>query len=206
MIGRLGTGNTTLIKGCKGDTGPKGDKGDTGQQGVIGQQGVQGPQGIQGLKGDKGDQGEKGDTGPLAISDFFYLQKNDVYIEHTNDNPQSIPLANTTVHNSSNYNLSQNKITANKKGFYKISLMGSIKETTTHHDNITIDCLIGDNSVSSVRLHVNDTFHFFGLEVIHNIEDSTDSISFQLENNHSSNRDFHIHAMSVSIMFLGDNS
>jgi len=45
MIGRLGTGNTTLIKGDKGDTGPKGDTGDTG---VTGQQGVQGLQGVQG--------------------------------------------------------------------------------------------------------------------------------------------------------------
>ena len=64
MIGRLGTGATTFIKGETGERGETGAKGDTGAQGPTGPQGPQGDTGAQGPQGDTGAQGPQGATGP----------------------------------------------------------------------------------------------------------------------------------------------
>ncbi len=63
-------GDSTGLKGEKGDPGQqgvKGDRGDTGPQGVKGDRGDTGPQGVKGDRGDTGAQGPKGDKGDTGL-------------------------------------------------------------------------------------------------------------------------------------------
>ena len=112
--------DTGRVQGPKGD---KGDKGDTGEQGQ------KGDKGDPGTKGDNGDQGEKGDPGPNTVRASYLVTFNDsVLKDGINIDPNGIlPIERKELDltNLVNLNQTENTISFNVAGYYRISIIVS---------------------------------------------------------------------------------
>jgi len=154
MIGRLGTGATTFIKGDtgatgaqgatgatgdtgatgpQGATGPKGDTGETGPQGATGATGAQGatgPQGDPGATGATGATGPPGDPGPSGTNTYGELHYKSSTFDITLDSGNGYTSQITTFDAGNLYNdvdiSSGNSISIDTAGVYDVTLSISL--------------------------------------------------------------------------------
>lgn len=216
MIGRLGTGATTFIKG---DTGPQGAQGPQGPQGVQGDQGVQGPtgatgpqglqgtQGPQGVQGPQGPQGSQGPQGPGGISQSYgQLNFNGTKTQSFNDqDTYDVVNYTTSISNAMTADTSAGTLTLSTSGDYKITAVieGETDDSIMHKMKLSI--LNGATTVDTVKIdfHQNQT-HSLAIDRIHNFS-LNDSLKVQLEKDGGdtiNSQNFHINYLNFSAVLL----
>tara|TARA_B100000900_G_scaffold210291_1_gene178209 strand:+ start:280 stop:930 length:651 start_codon:yes stop_codon:yes gene_type:complete len=213
MIGRLGTGATTFIKG---DTGPQGTQGLQGPQGVQGDQGVQGPtgatgpqglQGTQGPQGVQGPQGEKGDTGdpgPGGTSQSYGELSFNGSNSQTLDDGHNFDVDNytTSISNNMTADTSAGTLTLSTSGDYKIMAGIEIESEDSGDHKLKLSILNGSTTVDSVKKHyTRGKIGYLCIDRIHNFS-SGDILKVQIHKDGGSSNSVTLNYISFSAVLL----
>ena len=214
--GLVGPAGPEGVQGEKGDTGPVGPQGPRGEAGPQGPQGIQGlqgergeqgppgeqgipgvpgPQGEQGLQGVPGPEGPRGPAGPEEIPIVtlvtFNTDGNEIKVEAN----QRIPLERKEVDNTQicTLNESENTLTFNKQGNYRIDIEISAYTETEEAFNPSIDILsigfkrVGSNIVYAGRTmwvdgqsNPNTNLIAEGVFIVSDVNDEYELINFSM--------------------------
>lgn len=134
--------------------GPKGDKGDKGDQGE------QGPKGEKGNPGDKGDKGDKGDPGPNTVRAAYLVTFNDSKPKEgiSIDSNGILPIERKELDltNLINLNQTENTISFNVAGYYRISIIVSayVKNIETPYDKTKDFVSIGFREKNTDNIYI----------------------------------------------------